>query len=151
LPETPADFGALRGSTDWREVVADPEIDLVDICLPNKLHYEVALAAIEGGKHVYCEKPLINTAGEALHLAEAAEQRGVVTMVGHNFPRNPAHAIARDFIQRGEIGNLVHFRASMHVDFLADPDTPFMWRCDREEAGTGAVGDIATHIFSPVQ
>ena len=145
------DFGARKGETDWRRVIADPEIELVDVCLPNRLHHEVALAAIEAGKHVYCEKPLTNTAAEALELAQAAERRGVVTMVGHNFPRNPAHGIARDFIRRGEIGDLVHFRASMHVDFLADPDTPFMWRCDRDEAGTGAVGDIATHIFSLVQ
>lgn len=149
--ELVARFGARQGSTDWRTVIADPEIDLVDICLPNNLHYEVAEAAIAAGKHVYCEKPLTMTAGEAKALADAAEARKVVTMVGHNFPRNPAHAIARDFIERGELGEIVHFRASMHVDFLADPDIPFMWRCDREEAGTGAVGDIATHIFSLVQ
>ena len=144
-------YGARQGSTDWRAVIADPDSDLVDICLPNRLHYEVAHAAIEAGKHVYCEKPLTNVSSESRVLADAADARGVVTMVGHNFPRNPAHAIARDFIERGEIGRLVHFRASMHVDFLADPDTPFMWRCDAEEAGTGAVGDIATHIFSLTQ
>jgi predicted dehydrogenase len=145
------DYGAARSATDWRSVVADPAIDLVDVVLPNNLHYEVCLAAIEAGKHVYCEKPLTNDAPQARKLAEAAERRGVVTMVGHNFPRNPAHGVARDLIQRGEIGRVVHFRASMHVDFLADPEIPFMWRCDREQAGTGAVGDIATHIFSLIQ
>jgi len=146
-----ARIGPATSSTDWRTAIADPEVDLVDICLPNNLHYEVARAAIDAGKHVYCEKPLTIDADEALALAQAAEAQGVVTMVGHNFPRNPAHGIARDLIERGEIGRIVHFRASMHVDFLADPDIPFMWRCDREEAGTGAVGDIATHIFSLVQ
>ena len=115
------------------------------------MHFEVALAAIEAGKHVYCEKPLTMTAAESKTLADAADAQGVVTMIGHNFPRNPAHGIARDFIQRGEIGRVVHFRASMHVDFLADPEIPFMWRCDKEEAGTGAVGDIASHIFSLAQ
>ena len=144
-------YEAHQSGTDWRAAIADPDVDLIDICLPNNMHFEVALAAIEAGKHVYCEKPLTMTAGEAKTLADAAEARRVVTMIGHNFPRNPAHGIARDFIKRGELGRVVHFRASMHVDFLADPDIPFMWRCDREMAGTGAVGDIASHIFSLTQ
>ena len=144
-------YEARNSGTDWRAAIADPAVDLVDICLPNNMHFEVAQAAIEAGKHVYCEKPLTMTAGESKTLAEAAEARGVVTMIGHNFPRNPAHGIARDFIRRGEIGRIVFFKAAMHVDFLADPDIPFMWRCDKEMAGTGAVGDIATHIFSLVQ
>ena len=144
-------YEAQNWGTDWRAAIADPAVDLVDICLPNNLHFEVAQAAIEAGKHVYCEKPLTMTAGESKTLAEAAEAQGVVTMIGHNFPRNPAHGIARDFIQRGEVGRIVFFKAAMHVDFLADPDIPFMWRCDKEMAGTGAVGDIATHIFSLAQ
>ena len=144
-------YEARSSGTDWRAALTDPDVDLVDICLPNNLHFEVAQAAIEAGKHVYCEKPLTMTASEAKTLADAADARGVVTMIGHNFPRNPAHGIARDFIQRGEVGRIVYFKAAMHVDFLADPDTPFMWRCDKEMAGTGAVGDIASHIFSLAQ
>jgi predicted dehydrogenase len=145
-----ADYGAQRASTDWRAAVQDPAIDLVDIVLPNHLHLEVAHAALAAGKHVYCEKPLTNTAQEARSLADAAKKAGVVTMVGHNFPKNPAHGIARKLVGDGTIGRVVHFRASMHVDVLADPQMPFMWRCDKDLAGTGAVGDIATHVFSLV-
>jgi predicted dehydrogenase len=151
LKRAARDYGARRTSADWRDAIRDPDIDLVDIVLPNQMHLEVGLAALAAGKHVYCEKPLTNTAEEAKQLADAAAKAGVITMVGHNFPKNPAHAIARRLIEDGEIGRPVHFRASMHVDVLADPLTPFMWRCDKEAAGTGAVGDIATHIFSLTQ
>jgi len=85
---------------------------------------------------------------EAAELADLAERKGVVTRIGHNFPKNPAHAVARDLIQSGEIGDIQLFRASMHVDVLADPAAPFMWRCDGDLAPTGAVGDIASHVFS---
>jgi predicted dehydrogenase len=137
-----------RATTDWREVLSDPEVDLVDICLPDNFHYEVAREALLAGKNVYCEKPFTSTAQEALELAELAEEKGLVTRVGHNFPKNPVHEMTHDLIESGEIGDLVLFRASMHVDVLADPDTPFMWRCDGDLAPTGVVGDVASHLFS---
>ena len=149
--QTMADaIGNPRIETDWRTAVNDPDIDLIDICLPDFLHYEVSKAALEAGKHVYCEKPFTDNASEARELADLAERKGVVTRVGHNFPKNPAHAVARDLIRSGEIGEIQLFRASMHVDVLADPSAPFMWRCDGELAPTGAVGDIASHVFSLV-
>ncbi len=141
-------YEEARTSQDWRDVLADPDVDLVDICLPDHMHYEVAKAALEAGKHVYCEKPFTSTAPEAAELAELAGQRGLITRVGHNFPKNPAHDLTKDLIDRGEIGDLVLFKASMHVDVLADPRTPFMWRCDGNLAPTGVVGDVASHIFS---
>jgi predicted dehydrogenase len=141
-------YGTPKISADWREAMADPEVDLVDICLPDHLHFPVARAALEAGKHVYCEKPFTSTAAEAAELAALAEARGAVTRVGHNFPMNPVHDLAREIVKNGEIGDLVLFRASMHVDVLADPAAPFMWRCDGRLAPTGAVGDIATHVFS---
>jgi predicted dehydrogenase len=137
-----------RVTTDWREVLSDPEVDLVDICLPDNFHYAVARAALLAGKNVYCEKPFTSTAEEALELAELAEEKSLVTRVGHNFPKNPVHEITRELITNDEIGDLVLFRASMHVDVLADPNTPFMWRCDGDLAPTGVVGDVASHLFS---
>ncbi|MEZ5665972.1 MAG: Gfo/Idh/MocA family oxidoreductase [Alphaproteobacteria bacterium] len=150
LKEMAAAIGNPRIESDWRVAVADPDIDLIDICLPDYLHYPVAKAALEAGKNVYCEKPFTDTAAEAKELADLATRKGVVTRIGHNFPKNPAHEIARDLIRSGEIGDIQLFRAWMHVDVLADPAAPFMWRCDGELAPTGAVGDIATHVFSLV-
>ena len=133
---------------DWRAAIADPEIDLIDICLPDHLHYEVAKAALLAGKHVYCEKPLANTAHEARELADIAMQKGVITRVGHAFPRNPVHDLAKEIIDAGEIGDIKMFRGSQHIDVYSDPNAPFMWRADGKLAPTGIVGDTGSHIFS---
>ncbi len=133
---------------DWRAAIADPEIDLVDICLPDNMHYEVAKAALLAGKHVYCEKPLANTAKEARELADIAKEKGLITRVGHAFPRNPVHDLAKEIIDAGEIGDIKMFRGCQHVDVFANPLTPFMWRADGTLAPTGIVGDTGTHIFS---
>ncbi|MGO8091865.1 Gfo/Idh/MocA family protein [Rhizobium leguminosarum] len=133
---------------DWNLAVADPEVDLIDICLPDHLHYEVAKAALLAGKHVYCEKPLANTAAEAQELADIARAKGVITRVGHAFPRNPVHDLAKDIIQSGEIGEIKLFRGCQHVDMYGDPNAPFMWRADGKLAPTGIVGDTGSHIFS---
>lgn len=137
-----------RAASDWREAVADESVDLVDICLPDTLHYDVAKAALEAGKHVYCEKPLTNTAAEARELADLAARKGVVTRVGHAFPRNPVHDVAKDIIDSGEIGEIKLFRGAQHVDVLGDPLAPFMWRADGKLAPTGIVGDTGSHVFS---
>lgn len=148
LSELHSICGAAKISRSWQDCIADPDVDLVDICLPDYLHYPVAKAALQSGKNVYCEKPFTANAEEAEELTELAERHNLITRVGHNFPKNPAHDLAREMIENGEIGDLVLFRASMHVDVLADPRAPYMWRCDERLAPTGAVGDIASHIFS---
>jgi len=140
-----------RVVADWREAVADPEVDLIDICLPDNLHYPVAKAALLAGKHVYCEKPLADTAAEAKELAEIARAKGVITRVGHGFPRNPVHDMARDIIQSGEIGEVRMFKGCQHVDVFGDPAAPFMWRADGALAPTGIVGDTGSHVFSFMQ
>lgn len=132
----------------WQEAVNDPDIDLIDICLPDNLHYEVARAALLSGKHVYCEKPLANTAAEARELADIARARGLITRVGHAFPRNPVHDLAREIIEAGEIGEVKLFKACQHVDMYGDPLTPYMWRADGDLAPTGIVGDTGSHVFS---
>ncbi|MCB1348093.1 MAG: Gfo/Idh/MocA family oxidoreductase [Maritimibacter sp.] len=133
---------------DWRTVIDDPEVDLVDICLPDSLHYEVAKAALEAGKHVCCEKPLADTAEEARELADIARARGLITRVGHAFPRNPVHDLAREIITSGEIGEITMFKGCQHVDMFGDPRAPFMWRADGKLAPTGIVGDTGSHVFS---
>jgi len=134
--------------TDWREAVADPEVDLVDICLPDNLHHPVAKAALLAGKHVFCEKPLADTAAEARELADLARQRGLVTRVGHAFPRNPVHDLAKEIITSGEIGEVTLFKGCQHVDMFGDPMAPMMWRADGRLAPTGIVGDTGSHVFS---
>jgi predicted dehydrogenase len=133
---------------DWNLAVADPQVDLIDICLPDNLHYQVAKAALMAGKHVYCEKPLANTAQEARELADIAKEKGVITRVGHAFPRNPVHDLAKEIIDEGEIGEIKMFRGCQHVDMYGDPNAPFMWRADGKLAPTGIVGDTGSHIFS---
>lgn len=145
---TADDYGAARWTTDWRKLVRDPDIDLVDIVTPNSLHREMALAAIGAGKHVYCEKPLAMNAQETKEMADAARSAGVITYVGFNYPHNPIHAVAREIINAGEIGELRNIRISKNGDSMARPDAPFTWRCDRSIAGTGTIGDTCSHVFS---
>ncbi|WP_295529855.1 Gfo/Idh/MocA family oxidoreductase [uncultured Thioclava sp.] len=133
---------------DWKAAIADPETDLIDICLPDSLHYEVAKAALLAGKHVYCEKPLADTAAEAQELANIAREKGVITRVGHAFPRNPVHDLAKEIITSGEIGEIQLFKACQHIDMYGDPLAPFMWRADGQLAPTGIVGDTGSHVFS---
>ncbi|MBB2753336.1 UNVERIFIED_ORG: putative dehydrogenase [Rhizobium aethiopicum] len=151
-PDVAQDIGnrapGARIYQDWKLAVADSEVDLIDICLPDHLHYSVAKAALLAGKHVYCEKPLANTANEARELAEIAREKGVITRVGHAFPRNPVHDLAKDIIDSGEIGEIKLFRGCQHVDMYGDPTAPFMWRADGKLAPTGIVGDTGSHIFS---
>ncbi len=141
-------YGAPRWTGDWRALVHDPDIDLVDIVTPNNLHHEMALAAIAAGKHVYCEKPLAMNAAETRQMADAVRQAGVVSFVGFNYPHNPVHAVAREIIEGGELGELVNMRISKCSDSMADPDKPFNWRCDQSIAGTGTIGDSCSHVFS---
>lgn len=133
---------------DWREAIADPEIDLIDICLPDNLHYEVAKAALLAGKHVFCEKPLADTAEQARELADLAQARNLISRVGHAFPRNPVHDLAKDIIDSGEIGEITMFKGCQHVDMFGDPLAPYMWRADGRLAPTGIVGDTGSHVFS---
>jgi predicted dehydrogenase len=148
VTEMSARAPGARILSDWQDVIADPEVDLVDICLPDNLHYPVAKAALLAGKHVYCEKPLADTAPEAKELAEIARAKGLITRVGHGFPRNPVHDLAKEIIEAGEIGEVRLFKGCQHVDMFGDPLAPFMWRADGRLAPTGIVGDTGSHVFS---
>ncbi|OOS02371.1 myo-inositol 2-dehydrogenase [Canicola haemoglobinophilus] len=145
------EFGFNRSTGDWRDVVSDPNVDVVDICTPNFLHKEIALAAIANGKHVYSEKPLALTAADAKVMYEAAEKAGVKTLVGFNYIKNPTTQLAREIIERGEIGEVIHFYGTHNEDYLASDKTPLDWHCVREKAGLGALGDLAAHIVQMSQ
>jgi predicted dehydrogenase len=141
-------------STDWREVVARDDIDLVDVCTPGDSHAEIAIAALEAGKHVLCEKPLANTVAEAEQMTSAARgaaERGVRTMVGFNYRRVPALALARAMVADGRLGEIRHIRARYLQDWIVDPEFPLVWRLQKERAGSGALGDLGAHIIDVAQ
>ncbi|MFK0274092.1 Gfo/Idh/MocA family protein [Ensifer sp. NPDC090286] len=142
-------FGVERHTSDWRSVVNDPDIDVIDITTPNDVHPEIALAAIAAGKHVYCEKPMANTAAEARQMHEAAAKAGVVTLVGFNYLCSPIQAYARQLIENGDLGEIFHFRGTFDNDYMVDESFPFTWRTDAKAAGkAGALGDMASHVLS---
>ncbi len=140
-------WGFERSSDDWRSVVDDPDIDVVDICTPNNLHKEMAIAAAAAGKHIYCEKPLGLSGDEACEILQAAESAGVRTAMGFNYTCNPMLELAREMIANGEIGEVYNFRGSYQEDYLSNPQTPFSWRCLRKQGGSGALNDLGTHLF----
>ncbi|MGQ7246451.1 Gfo/Idh/MocA family protein [Halomonas sp. V046] len=140
-----------RGYGDWRELVADPEVEVVDITSPNALHFEMVMAAIAHGKHVYCEKPLAMDDDQAARMHEAALARGVKTMVAFNNTKTPAALLARQLIDDGAIGTPVRFRGTFDQGFFTDPYLPWSWRCSREQAGTGSLGDLGAHTISVAQ
>ncbi len=142
-----AQFGWQEISTDWREVVRRPDVDLIDIVTPGDSHAEIAIAAAAAGKHVFCEKPLANTVAEAEQMVEAVQKAGVRTMVAFNYRRVPAVAYARRLIDEGRIGRIYHFRARYLQDWIMDPNFPLVWRLDKKAAGSGPLGDLGAHII----
>ena len=147
MAETARDrYGFEEASSDWRAVVARPDIDVIDICTPNNVHAEIAIAAAEAGKHIICEKPLARTVEEARAMAAAVKKAGVIHMVAFNYRRTPAVALAKKYIEEGRIGKILNFRGTYLQDWSADPDGPLSWRFQKKIAGSGTVGDIATHV-----
>ncbi|MGK3647721.1 Gfo/Idh/MocA family protein [Pseudarthrobacter enclensis] len=147
-------WGWAESATDWRKVVARDDIDVLDIVTPGDSHAEIAIAALEAGKHVLCEKPLANTVEEAEAMAAAAERaaaRGIRAMVGFTYRRVPAVTFMRNLIAEGAVGTINQVRASYRQDWLVDPDMPLAWRLQKEHAGSGALGDIGAHAIDLAQ
>ena len=140
-------LGFARSTGDWRALVADPAVDVVDITAPNALHKPIAMAAIAAGKPVYCEKPLAPTAEDARDMALAAEAAGVATQVGFNYIKNPLLGLAREMIAGGELGDIVGFRGIHAEDYMADPASPWTWRLD-PSGGAGVIADLGSHIIN---
>ena len=148
-----ARLGWSSWETDWRRLIDRDDVDLVDICTPGSTHAEIAIAALAAGKHVLCEKPLANSVAEAeaMTAAAASAPGGARAMVGFTYRRVPAIALARQLVVEGRIGTLRHVRAQYLQDWIADEDAPLSWRLDREQAGSGALGDIGAHIVDLAQ
>ena len=140
-------FGFEASTGDWRELVTSDDIDVVDISVPNDSHAEIAIAAAQAGKHIICEKPLARTAEEALAMYEAVTAAEVVNLVAFSYRRTPAVEMARRLIFEGALGRIRNFRGTYLQDWSNDPDLPLSWRFQRDVAGSGALGDIATHVL----
>lgn len=149
-----SDLGWDRAVTDWHALVESDDIDLIDICTPGSSHAEVAIAALRAGKHVVCEKPLANTVDEAEEMADVAAEaasRGVYAMVGFTNRRVPAVALARQLIAEGRLGTIRQVRAAYQQDWLVDPQVPLAWRLQKDQAGSGSLGDIGAHVVDLAQ
>jgi predicted dehydrogenase len=140
--------------TDWRRLIERDDIDLIDICTPGNTHTEIAIAALEAGKHVLCEKPLANSVEEAERMtvvADAAAKRGVFAMCGFSYRRTPALALAKRMVDEGRLGTIRHVRAQYLQDWLSNENAPMTWRLDRSKSGSGSLGDIGAHSIDAAQ
>ncbi|MFD1064967.1 Gfo/Idh/MocA family protein [Oceanobacillus locisalsi] len=144
-------LGFSRYTTDWKDIVTDENVDIVDIATPNAFHYEIAKAALENGKHTYCEKPLTLTAEQSLELAELANEKGVVNYVGYNNVMNPATAYIKDLVESEKLGKIVKFTGTYDQDSLLDESIPISWRHINKFSGSGAIGDLGSHLLSVSQ
>lgn len=141
-------FGFARATSDWRDLIADPKVDIVCITTPNKVHKDMALAALSAGKHVHLEKPMALTLEDARSMLAVAGESGAKTIVGYNYLHNPAIAHARRLIAEGAIGRIVHFRGMVDEDYQADPELAWTWRATKADAGLGTLGDLGCHLVS---
>ena len=141
-----ADFGFGHATADWRTMIENPDIDVIDITAPNSLHKEMALSAIAAGKHVYCEKPLAPLTSDARQMADAATAKGVKTQVGFNYLCNPMLRLAREMIGAGELGEIRGYRGLHAEDYMTNLDDPWSFRHD--PSGGGALADIGSHALA---
>lgn len=138
-------YGFASAVRDWREIAADPRVQAVSITAPNFLHREIGVAMAEAGKHIWIEKPVGLTAGDAREVASAAEKAGVRGTVGFNYRNAPAVEAARELIASGELGTVTHVRVRLFSDYAAHPQGALTWRYERERGGSGVLGDLASH------
>lgn len=144
-------LGYRRHTADWRDVLADPQVDVVSICSPNFLHRQIAVAAAEAGKHFWIEKPMGRSLAETQEIAEAAARAGVATAVGFNYRHVPSIQHARDLIHSGALGRINSLRAAFLADYASDPDNPLTWRFIRERSGPGVLADLMSHAVDLAQ
>ncbi|WP_406369528.1 Gfo/Idh/MocA family oxidoreductase [Streptomyces sp. NBC_00647] len=143
--EAAARYGFATAVRDWREIAADPRVEAVSIAAPNFLHREIGVAMAEAGKHIWIEKPVGLTAGDARAVADAVARAGVRGTVGFNYRNAPAVVAARELIASGDIGDVTHARVRLLSDYAAHPEGALTWRYERERGGSGVLGDLASH------
>lgn len=141
------EFGFRRSTGNWRDLVADPEIDVISVTTPNQFHAEMAIAALEAGKHVWCEKPMATSLADAERMLAAQRASGKAAVMGYNYIQNPLIRHMTSLIESGAIGTLTHVRVEMDEDYMADPDEPFYWKSEAK-SGYGALDDFAVHPLS---
>ena len=154
VAESARKWGWRDTSTDWKDLLTRDDVDLLDVCTPGDTHAEIAIAALDAGKHVLCEKPLANSVAEARAMVEAAERaraRGVRSAVGFNYRRVPAVALAQRLVEQGRLGEIRHVRGAYLQDWIVDPEFPLVWRLQKDRAGSGALGDIGAHVVDMAQ
>ena len=144
-------MGYKRYTTNWMDIITDPMIDLVDIATPNCMHFEMAKAALEHGKHIFCEKPLSLSAEQSRILADMAKEKNVVNYCGFSNIMNPANQYVKELIQSGKLGKIMRVHATYDQDMLLDPEIPIAWRHINKFAGSGALGDLCSHLLSVFQ
>ncbi|WP_416798243.1 Gfo/Idh/MocA family protein [Ciceribacter azotifigens] len=142
-----AEFGFETATGNWRDLLANPEIDVISVTTPNALHPEMAIAALDAGKHVWCEKPMAPAYADALRMRDAATRSGRTAVMGYNYIQNPMIRHIRRLIDEGAIGTVNHVRVEMDEDFMADPFLPFYWKSEAT-SGYGALDDFAVHPLS---
>jgi predicted dehydrogenase len=138
-------WGWEKVVTDWRKVVEDPQVDIVDISTPQHLHKEIAVAAAQNGKAIFCEKPMAMNYAEAKEMYEAVQKAGVLHYLNHNYRRTPAVAYARQLIEEGKLGRIFHWRGAYLQDWITDPDFPLTWHLQKKYAGAGPQYDLNSH------
>lgn len=144
------EFGFEKSTSDWRALIADPEVEVVSVTTPNAFHAEMAIAALEAGKHVWCEKPMAVGFAEAERMVAAAHASGKVTALGYNYIQNPVIRHIRKLLDAGAIGTVNHVRFEMDEDFMADPEALFYWKSEAS-SGYGALDDFGVHPLSLMQ
>ncbi len=142
------DLGFSRYTDRWQDVVNDPKVELISVCTPNNTHSEISIAALQAGKHVWCEKPMASTLEESKKMLDAADVSNSKTMIGYNYTKNPAVIHAREIIENGDIGRVAAFFCRYDVDNEADENKNWSWRMSKKASGTGANGDILSHVIS---
>lgn len=147
VKEAQEQFGWQESVTDWRELVTREDIDLIDINAPSDVHKEIAIAAAQAGKHIFCEKPLALNLKDSREMLEAAESAGIKHMIGFNYRFSPAVQLAKDLVESGRLGKIYHFRANFLQDWILDPEFPLVWRLQKEIAGSGSHGDLGAHLI----
>ena len=138
-------LGWQEHATNWEDVVARKDIDIVDVCTPGDSHMAISIAAADNKKTVFCEKPLANNLPDAQKMLDAVKRNGVVHMICHNYRRAPAVQLARQMIQDGRLGKIFHYRGTYLQDWIVDPDFPRVWRLEKAKAGSGTLGDLSSH------
>ncbi len=140
-------FGYKDFTTNWKDIVNDDRVQIVDIGTPNYFHAEPSIEAAKAGKHVICEKPLARNAAEAKEMLDAVKKYNVKHVCDFNYRMVPAIVLAKNLIMSGKLGKIFHFRARYLQEWIMDPDFPMVWRLKKDLAGSGALGDLGAHII----